>query len=123
MVAGGVDYRTAYNVVGQAVRAASRQGLTGLDITSQMLDAAAEEVCGRRLGLNPAALADALDPRRIVATRRATGGASPAEVRSMAEEFSDHAAQLQARAVEVQKRYAQTEESLLARARELAGVS
>ena len=121
MVAGGVDYRTAYNVVGQAVRAASRQGLRGLDITPEMLDDAASEVCDRRLGLDAAALAEALDPRRIVATRRATGGASPGEVKSMAEEFTAQAAQLRARAVEAQKRYAQTEEALLAQARTLAG--
>ncbi|MXW96300.1 MAG: argininosuccinate lyase, partial [Acidimicrobiaceae bacterium] len=119
MVAGGVDYRTAYNVVGQAVRAASGRGLRGLDITPEMLDDAAEAVCGRHLGLDPADLAEALDPRRIVATRRATGGASPGEVRSMAEEFSDHAARLRARAVEARKRHAQTEESLLAQARAL----
>ena len=120
MVAGGVDYRTAYNVVGRTVRTASRKGLTGLDITSEMLDEAAAEVCGRRLGLDAAALADALDPRRIVATRRATGGASPGEVKSMAEEFTDRAAQLRARAVEAQERYARTEEALLAQARTLA---
>ena len=121
MVATGVDYRTAYHVVGRAVRDASRRELSGLDITSEMLDDAAEEVCGRRLGLDPEALAEALDPRRIVATRRATGGASPGEVRSMAEEFSDRAAQLRARAAEAQKRYTLVEETLLARARDLAG--
>ena len=121
MVAAGVDYRTAYHVVGRAVRAASREGLRGLDITSEMLDDAASEVCGRRLGLDAAALAEALDPRRIVATRRATGGAAPGEVRSMAEEFSDHAARLRATAVEAQERYARAEERLVARARELAG--
>ena len=120
MVAAGVDYRTAYHVVGRAVRAASRQGLTGLDITSGMLDGAAEEVCGRPLGLDATALAEALDPRRIVATRRATGGASPGEVKSMAEEFTARAAQLRARAVEAQERYARVEERLLAQARALA---
>ena len=120
MVAAGVDYRTAYNVVGRTVRAASRQGLSGLDITTEMLDDAASEICGRRLGLDPAALADALDPRRIVATRRATGGASPGEVKSMAEEFTARAAQLRALAVEEQDRYTRAEETLLAQARALA---
>ena len=120
MMAAGVDYRTAYHMVGRAVRTASRLGLRGLDITPELLGEAAEEVCGRRLELDAAALADALDPRRIVATRRATGGASPDEVRSMAEEFTDQAAQLRARAAEAQKRYAQTEETLVARAAELA---
>ena len=120
MVAAGIDYRTAYHVVGHAVRAASREGLTGRDITSEMLDESAEAVCGRRLGLDAAALAEALDPRRIVATRRATGGAAPGEVKSMAEEFTDHAARLRARAVEALQGYARAEERLVALARELA---
>ena len=120
MVAAGVDYRTAYHVVGRAVRAASRRGLTGLDITSEMLDEAASEVCGRRLGLDAGALAEALDPRRIVATRRATGGAAPDEVRALAEEFSDHAARLRSAAAEARQRYVRAEESLLSRARALA---
>ena len=41
----------------------------------------------------------------------------------MAEEFSDQAARLRAAAAEALKRYAQAEESLLARARELASAS
>ena len=120
MVAAGVDYRTAYHVVGRAVRAASGRGLRGLDITPDLLDEAAEQVCGRPLGLDEAALAEALDPRRIVATRRATGGASPDEVRSMAEEFTDQAARLRVKAAEAQKRYAQVESALVARAQDQA---
>ena len=121
MVAAGIDCRTAYHVVGGAVREASRQGLRGLDITPEMLDESADAVFGRRLELDPAALAEAVDPRRIVATRRATGGAAPSEVRSMAEEFSDHAARLRAEAIEVQERYALAEERLVVRAQEYAG--
>ena len=122
MVAADVDYRTAYHVVGHAVRAASRQALRGRDISAAMLDEAAEAVCGRRLDLDGAELAEALDPRRIVATRRATGGAAPAEVRAMAEEFSDHAARLRAVAAAAQVGYARAEESLVDRAREIAAL-
>ena len=45
------------------------------------------------------------------------------QMRSLAEEFSDHAARLRAAAVEALKGYAEAEERLLARARELAGAS
>ena len=121
MVTVGVDYRTAYHVVGRAVRAASRQGLRGVDLTPALIDEAAVEVCGRSFRLDAAALAEALDPRRVVATRRATGGASPGEVRSMAEQFADHANQLRAGALDAQQRYAKTEQALVARAGELAG--
>ena len=42
----GVDYRSAYQVVGRAVRQASAAGLRGVDIDGAMLDAAAAEVTG-----------------------------------------------------------------------------
>ena len=121
MVAAGVDYRTAYTVVGRAVRSASGQGLRGLDISAELLDEAATEVCGRPLGLDAAALTEALDPRRIVATRRATGGAAPGEVRAMASEFAGRAGRLRAEASEALDSYARTEQTLVSRATELAG--
>ena len=43
-----VDYRTAYFIVGRAVRAASRRGQRGVDLTGEMLDEAAVEQTGRR---------------------------------------------------------------------------
>ena len=119
MVTAGIDYRTAYRVVGHAVRTASQAGLRGLDITAAMLDDASEAVCGRRLALDPAALTEALDPRRIVATRGATGGAAPAEVQAMAEQFSDHAARLRAHAAEAQKHHTRAEDALIAAAADL----
>ncbi len=116
MVATGVDYRTAYHIVGHTVRTASRDGLQGLDITTDLLSQSAQAVCGRHLELDEAALAGSLDPRRIVATRRATGGAAPAEVRAMAEEFSDRAAGLRERAVAATQCYTEAEEALVAQA-------
>ncbi|MCA1720337.1 MAG: argininosuccinate lyase, partial [Actinobacteria bacterium] len=47
----GVDYRTAYLVVGRVVRAASRAGIPGGEITGVMIDRAAEEHTGRSWGL------------------------------------------------------------------------
>ncbi len=121
MVAAGVDYRTAYHVVGHAVRAASRGGLRALDITPDLLDASAQAVCGRRFALEAAALAEALDPRRIVDSRRARGGAAPGEVAAMAGEFSEQAVRLRDRALEAQQRFASVEEKLVARAQAIAG--
>ena len=79
----GVDYRSAYDVVGRTVRDASRRGIAGRDITGAMLDEAAVEVTGQTLGLADTALDEALDPRVIIATRQATGGAAPAAIESM----------------------------------------
>ncbi len=80
----GVDYRTAYQVVGRAVREASREGLRGVDITGEMLDAAASDAIGRSLGLAEKDLTKVLDPLAIVMTRTSPGGAAPEVVREMA---------------------------------------
>src|SRR5205823_811919 len=45
----GIDYRTAYRVVGHAVRQASAAGLRGGDIDGVLLDASAAEITGRPL--------------------------------------------------------------------------
>ncbi len=85
-----LDYRTAYVLVGNAVRTANAAGLRGLDIDAAMLDVAA----GGPLGLDDAELAVVLDPRRIVETRTAAGGAAPGVVEAMAADCSCRAAEL-----------------------------
>jgi argininosuccinate lyase len=79
-----LDYRSAYHIVGTAVRVASRQGLRGVDITGELLDQAAREQIGRPLGLAGKDLSDVLDPQSIVMTRILPGGAAPQVVREMA---------------------------------------
>lgn len=78
-----VDYRSAYDVVGKAVREASRQGIPGRRITGAMLDEAAVAVTGQPWGLTDADLEPALDPRVIIESRRGTGGAAPGAVEPM----------------------------------------
>ena len=82
----GVDYRTAYDVVGATVRRAAADGVAGLGITGAMLDAAAVEVRGAALGLTGRDLHAVLDPASIVRTRATRGGAAPEVVRGMARE-------------------------------------
>jgi argininosuccinate lyase len=81
----GLDYRTAYQVVGTAVRTASQAGLRGIDLDGAMLDAAAIAYRGKPIGLTGTDLGAVLDPRQIVQTRTASGGAAPSVVESMAE--------------------------------------
>lgn len=83
----GVDYRTAYVVVGNAVRDASRAGLTGTEITGSMIDRAALEHTGAAWGLADADLSSVLDPWAIVASRGALGGAAPEAVAAMVDEL------------------------------------
>jgi argininosuccinate lyase len=116
MLAAGLDYRTAYRIVGNAVRTASGQGQRGLDITSAALDLAAEQICGRSLGLDPDALAEVLDPRAIVATRTAAGGAAPGVVGDMAARYGLSAQRLIDRAKASLDNYAAAETALVGRA-------
>ncbi len=92
MLESGVDYRSAYVVVGEAVRRASAAGLRGVDITGTMLDEAAHNQLGRTLGLADRDLSHVLDPAAIVASRVLSGGAAPAVVRDMARSCAARAA-------------------------------
>ncbi|HEX6578619.1 MAG TPA: argininosuccinate lyase [Jiangellaceae bacterium] len=79
----GVDYRSAYVVVGRTVREASRRGIAGKDITGAMLDEVALAETGRAWGLTDRNLDEVLDPRAIVGSRVGTGGAAPSAVEGM----------------------------------------
>ncbi len=94
----GLDYRTAYQVVGNAVRTAHQRGLRGIDLDGAMLDAAAVEYRGSPIGLTGTDLAEVLDPRHIVRTRTAAGGAAPEVVEAMADSCSARATALVATA-------------------------
>jgi argininosuccinate lyase len=71
-LAAGLDYRSAYRVVGRAAAAG------GLDATA--LDAAANELLGRPLGVD---VSPALDPAAAIATRTVPGGAAPEPMDAM----------------------------------------
>jgi argininosuccinate lyase len=113
-----IDYRTAYVVVGETVRAASRCGLRGVDITGEMLDNAAIEYRGRPLGLAGTDLTAVLDPQQIVLTRTAQGGAAPSAVGAMVESCRATAAELRATAGRRRKAIDAAERSLVTEARD-----
>ena len=128
----GIDYRTAYRVVGHAVRLASARGLRGIDIDGGLLDEAAKELTGQPLGFAGRDLAAVLDPGLIVTSRTSLGGAAPAEVTRMAGEVGTQAGELAAQARAWQARYLDAERALVATARrcvasasdaELAGIA
>jgi argininosuccinate lyase len=94
MQACGVDYRTAYRVVGQAVREASAAGLRGVDIDGALVDRAAVAVTGRPLRLTGHDLSAVLDPAQIVRSRTGLGAAAPEEVSRMATDVRWQAAEM-----------------------------
>lgn len=119
MLTTGIDYRSAYRIVGSTVRTASKRGLRGLDITTAMLDVAAIEVCGSALGIDPEQLAAVLNPENIVATRTAAGGAAPPVVEEMADRYRGHADELVAAANAHLDHFEGAEHALVARANAL----
>jgi argininosuccinate lyase len=116
----GIDYRSAYVVVGSAVRGASRLGLRGIDLTGDMLDQAAVDTMGRSLDLAGRDLAEVLDPRAIVLTRTSPGGAAPEVVREMAASCTREADRLRSEAVREQQAIDTAEAALISRVTGLA---
>jgi argininosuccinate lyase len=117
----GVDYRTAYVVVGAAVRRAAAVGLRGIDLTAEMIEEAAESRIGRRLGLAGVDLTEVLDPRAIVATRRSPGGAAPDVVLGMAAECRAADGRIRAEAERRLAVFDEAERALVKAAEEVAG--
>jgi argininosuccinate lyase len=109
----GIDYRTAYVVVGETVRTASRAGLRGVDITGEMLDGVATARHGQPLGLTGTDLSAVLDPRQVVRTRTAQGGAAPNAVHAMIDSCRATIAQLRSESAGWQASFDAAERSLL----------
>jgi argininosuccinate lyase len=116
-----IDYRTAYLIVGRTVREAAARGLRGVDITGEMLDNASVELEGRPLGLAGHDLSPVLEPRLIVLTRSAQGGAAPDALQAMVESCRAEAGALHAEAAKWKNTFDEAEEALLAQARTITG--
>src|SRR5581483_289364 len=110
----GLDYRAAHDLVGAAVRATLEAGESTLSV--ERLDAAAQAAIGRSLGLDPRALADALDPSQIVATRAGLGGAAVDATAAMIADCRAALAEHRAWREQAQARVAAAEARLLAQA-------
>lgn len=117
MLAAGIDYRSAYTVVGEAVRTASQAGLCCADVTADMIDDAARLRLGRPLGLDGRQLRQVLDPAAIVETRVATGGASSVAVSEMTADLSRAVTRLRSEVAVKAARTVQAEDLLLVTAR------
>ena len=83
MVETKVDYRTAHQIVGMVVRLALDRGVSSMDVGLDLINEAARRITGSTLALSRNTLASALDPGRIVASRRGIGGAAKRRVREM----------------------------------------
>jgi argininosuccinate lyase len=72
-----LPFRVAHRVVAQLVRDALAQKIAPRDIRAAHLDAAAQQVLERPLGLSDEVVREALDARHFVAIRAIPGGPAP----------------------------------------------
>jgi argininosuccinate lyase len=89
----GLSFRQAHHVVGRLVSNCLAAGIGPAHVTPALFEQAAEQALGRRVGLTPDALRDALDPWHAVELRTMLGGPAPSAVRPL---LADAAAQLDA---------------------------
>jgi argininosuccinate lyase len=115
-----VDYRTAYVVVGNTVREAARLGIPGSGITGAMVDEAALAHTGRSWGLADTDLSAVLDPRAIVASRQAEGGAAPEALVQMTKTLRTQLRELAGQAEQRATAFDDAEAALLETARAVA---
>jgi argininosuccinate lyase len=117
----GVDYRTAYVVVGNTVRAAAKAGIPGAGITGRMIDEAALAHTGSNWELAEEDLSAVLDPWQIVESRQAQGGAAPAALARMTDALRSSLGELAGEAARREATFDRAEEDLLALARRAVG--
>ena len=113
----GLDYRTAYRVVGRAVAAAVERGET--ELTADLLSAASEEITGAPMPDAADALAATKDPVVAVSARDAPGAASPRRVREHARHVLRRVTAAQRWNAGRRARIAEAESALLGAARSL----
>ncbi|MCP8939979.1 argininosuccinate lyase [Alsobacter sp. SYSU M60028] len=113
----GLSFRMAHNIVGRVVRETIEAGKTALDITSQDLDAAANALFGRTLGIDPQIVRQALDPAENLKLRTVTGGPAPDTVADMLARRREALAADEGDVASVRAHIAAADAALLAEAR------
>jgi argininosuccinate lyase len=112
-----IDYRTAYVVVGNVVREASRAGIPGCSITAAMVEEAAFAQTRTHWGVTDEEIAHVLSAQSIVATRTATGGAATDAFAAAVAESCTQVGDLGRQAAERLAHFDTAENELLGRAR------
>jgi len=78
-----VGYRTAHDIVHRFVVASREQGIPATRAQTELLDQAAEEVLGRKLGIAEERLRELLTPEHFINVTDSKGGIAPDEVARM----------------------------------------
>jgi argininosuccinate lyase len=117
---GDVDYRSAHEIVGRAIRELVDAGEPSSLLTPARLAQAAKETIGRAVDLDEEVLRDALDPAACAAARRQVGSSSEAAMEAMLAGVRETLADHEGWSVATHEHEAAAERALLARARALS---
>jgi argininosuccinate lyase len=117
---GGLDYRSAHNVVGRAVRDLVEAGEPPSALTPERLATASEAAIGRPAEIDGETLRSALDPAACAAARVQSGSSSEAAMTAMLDGIDATLAAHEAWSDSARERETAAEAALIARARELS---
>jgi argininosuccinate lyase len=88
----GISFRSAHSVVARIVRIAIEEGKRPDELTGALVDLAAQQTIGRKIGFSDDTVRKALDPSEFIRTRVTMGSPNPKEVLMM---IADARAKLQ----------------------------
>jgi argininosuccinate lyase len=77
-----IPFRLAHQIVGRAVSISLERGMKAEDMTNVFLDEISIEIIGKPLKLDETLIEQALDPHKVVESRKVTGGPSPEMVKN-----------------------------------------
>jgi argininosuccinate lyase len=119
----GLDYRTAHEIIHKFVLASEKQGIPATEARVELLDAAAEEVLDKRLGMTEARLRELLDPAYFIKVTNSKGGVSPEEVARMIADRRQKLAEARNRHLERIETLEKAQERMLADLKATCGAS
>jgi argininosuccinate lyase len=93
----GIDYRTAHKILHEFVVASEAENTPASQARADLLDAAAEAVLGKKLGMTDARLRELLDPAYFIKVTNSKGGIAPQEVARMITERREKLAEARTR--------------------------
>ncbi|MFQ6074793.1 MAG: argininosuccinate lyase [Candidatus Bathyarchaeia archaeon] len=108
----GISFRRAHHVVARLVRIAIEEGKRPGEVTSDMVNRAAEEMLGFPLNLEDDIIRRALDPVEFINTRVTEGSVNPKEVDEMLQDCSEKLAEEHGWLTEQEHRIREAEEKL-----------
>jgi len=112
-------YRTAHDIVNEFVLASREQKIPATEARAELLDKAAQNVLGRKLGMAEARLRELIDPAYFIKVTNSRGGVVPAEVARMIANRRQKLADTRARHLNRIEALEQAQQEMLADLRDL----